>query len=167
MSAVAVTAVVRLQNSLHIQWVRETVEVAYFTITQYYYPVIPKIADVLVRQPSFWHSQPIQTYAKLDLTRYYHQTFMHPKRQASRHWIPTMQQRKSPILPKFATDLRAPENFLRRERTPVINFAKIWRMCLDTALKGQCISAQGKAAAFFNTDTAALGKGDQNEPAAL
>ena len=37
----------------------------------YYYPVSPKIADVLVRQPSFWHSQPTQTYAKLDLTRYY------------------------------------------------------------------------------------------------
>ena len=35
------------------------------------YPVIPKIADVLVRQPSFWHSQPTQTYEKLDLTRYY------------------------------------------------------------------------------------------------
>jgi len=36
-----------------------------------YYPVSPKIADVLVRQPSFWHSQPTQAYAKLDLTRYY------------------------------------------------------------------------------------------------
>ena len=41
------------------------------SMTLYYYPVSPKIADVLVRQPSFWHSQQTQTYAKLDLTRYY------------------------------------------------------------------------------------------------
>ena len=35
------------------------------------------------------------------------------------------------------------------------------------ALKGQCILAQGKAAVFFNTDAAALGKGAPKEPAAL
>jgi len=65
------------------------------------------------------------------------------------------------ILPQNETDRNLDEDYKVPFPQSNSNYTSFF------ALKGQCILTQGKVAVFFNTDAAALGTGDQNEPAAL
>ena len=68
----------QMQNSLHIQWVRETVKVAYFTITQNYCLGTAKIWDTKFARRSCIPRQMWRLSQKIRGTRHYHQTLTHP-----------------------------------------------------------------------------------------